>query len=199
VASQSDLSQKNPSDNSPANELTKPLRKAKPLQRKLSLDTPVALPFDKVVKKKFRKKTESDSSSEILLSRLLSGIIDLSFPVLISACFVGAASWKLGFDLFGYNSLIWLAGIAAFFFVFNSLFFFLTIGQTPGMILTDLKLLPSEGNREITAVEVLFRVVFFILSALSIIGLLWALFDTQKRCLHDILSGSRVLPVDPIP
>jgi len=174
--------------------------KVTPRQRKLSLGEPPPSIYSGLAKKKKRPAlSEGKISNEILLSRLLAGIIDLTLPVLIAFGFVAAASWKLGFDLLGYDSLIWVCVFAGFFFIFNSIFFLLSSGQTPGMVLTDLNIVSAEPEEEIPAGTLVLRIVFFLLSLASVIGLLWALVDSRKCCLHDILSGTRVVPANPVP
>lgn len=140
-------------------------------------------------------------SREILFSRFLSGIIDLCLPILVGFAFVFAASWILGFDFFMADSLEWAALISVFVFFLTSLFFFTTSQQTPGMYLTQLRLIrdgidPEVDREDIGFSAVFIRVLFFLPVVLSGIGLLWSIFDPLRRCGHDFLSGTRVIPED---
>jgi uncharacterized RDD family membrane protein YckC len=133
-------------------------------------------------------------SKEILFSRFLSGIVDLVLPVLLGFAFTIVASFLLGFDLFSPSSMKWIGLFALSFFYFNSLFFFLTSGQTPGMVVTDLRLVGEHEKEAITTSAILLRVMLFLPSALTVVGLGWAIFDPLCRCLHDLVSRTRIEP-----
>jgi uncharacterized RDD family membrane protein YckC len=150
-------------------------------------------PADELVEEELIGDEEERIPKEILFSRFLSGIVDLVLPLLMGFVFTIIASFLLGFDLFSQSSLKWIGLLALSFFFFNSLFFFLTSGQTPGMVATDLQLI-GEDRREVTTASILLRVVFFLPSALTVIGLGWALFDPLCRCLHDLVSRTRIEP-----
>ena len=140
-------------------------------------------------------------SKEILFSRFLSGIIDLCLPVLTGFVFVFSASWILGFDFFMADSLEWAALISVFLFFLTSLFFLTTSQQTPGMYLTQLRIIrdgaePETDPEDIRLSAILIRVLFFLPVALSGIGLVWGIFDPLRRCGHDFLSGTRIIPED---
>jgi uncharacterized RDD family membrane protein YckC len=130
-------------------------------------------------------------SREIVLSRILAGIIDLTLPLLTALGLVFATAQILNFDFFEFDSLTWISLLSLVLFLFNSFFFLLTAGQTPGMYLTDLRLVGDQED-EVPFAGVLLRVVLFLPVAASLIGLLWALFDPLRRCVHDVLSGTRI-------
>ena len=133
-------------------------------------------------------------SKEVILSRFLSGIVDLFFPVFLGTAFTVVASLFLDLDLFYAGSVRWIALLAFCFFIFNSLFFFMTSGQTLGMMATDLHLVSENEDEEVTTTSVLLRVLFFIPSVLTVIGLAWAIYDPLCRCLHDLVSRTRIIP-----
>lgn len=140
-------------------------------------------------------------SQEILFSRFLSGIIDLCLPLLVGFTFVFSASWILGFDFFMADSLEWVGLISLLVFFLTSLFFFTTSQQTPGMYLTQLRLIrdstePQVDREDIGLSAVMIRILFFLPVILSGIGLVWSIFDPLRRCGHDFLSGTRVVPED---
>lgn len=130
-------------------------------------------------------------SKEILFSRFLAGMIDLALPASTGFLFTAVASQILGFDLFTVDSLVWAGLVSLAFFFFNSLFFLAACGQTPGMYMTELQLI-RDGEDEDAMIPILLRIVLFLPSVVSIAGLLPALFDPLARCVHDILSGTRV-------
>jgi uncharacterized RDD family membrane protein YckC len=133
-------------------------------------------------------------SREILFSRFLSGIVDLVLPLLTGFAFTIVASFLIGFDLLSPSSIQWIGLFSLSFFLFNSLFFFMTSGQTPGMVVTDLRLVSEKTNQEVSPTDILLRVLVFLPSALTVIGLGWAIFDPMCRCLHDLVSRTRIEP-----
>ncbi len=140
--------------------------------------------------------TQLQLSREILFSRFLAGIIDLTLPLVLALIFTFSASWVLAFDLFEAHSLTLILAFSVTFFLFNSMFFLLSSGRTPGMYFTDLELRNADGTRQVTASLILLRVLFFAPAVLSVLGLVWAVFDPSRRCLHDHLSGTQVMPVN---
>ena len=159
--------------------------------------TPIPPPYAQPRKPDSEKEAEAQQqlSREILFSRFLAGIIDLTLPLALALVFTLAASWVLEFDLFEGPTLTLILAFSTTFFFFNSMFFLLSSGRTPGMHFTDLELRDSDGTRQVTPSLVLLRVLFFAPTVLSIFGLVWAVFDPSRRCLHDHLSGTQVTPV----
>lgn len=159
--------------------------------------TPSPLASAQPRKTESRKETrpQPQLSREILFSRFLAGIIDLTLPLALALVFTLAASRALGFDLFEGPTLRLILAFSATFFFFNSMFFLLSSGRTPGMHFTDLELRNLDGTRQVTPSLVLLRVLFFAPTVLSIFGLVWAIFDPSRRCLHDHLSGTQITPV----
>jgi uncharacterized RDD family membrane protein YckC len=137
--------------------------------------------------------SEEDISKEIVVSRLLGGTVDLIMALVISAGFMEIVVWKLSLNFFEIRTLQWTGILALVFFLFNSLYFLTSIQRTPGMILAELKLKRSRGGGEPSFLPVLVRTLAFFPSALSVTGLVWAFFDHQARCLHDIISGTKVV------
>jgi len=133
-------------------------------------------------------------SREVLFSRFLSGIVDIFLPAFLGLAFTVVASLLLGFDLFAPASMKWIGLLAVSFFFFNSLFFLLSSGQTLGMVMTDLRLVSEEEGTSISVTAVVLRVLFFIPSVVTVIGLAWAIFDPLCRCLHDLFSRTRIEP-----
>jgi uncharacterized RDD family membrane protein YckC len=67
--------------------------------------------------------------------------------------------------------------------------------QTIGMMLTDLRMMGASTNRP-GIVQILVRCCAFLIGLAAFgIGLLWGCFDGQARCLHDLLSQTRVVRV----
>ena len=188
----------------PAPVFEKPLVRQKPVrplsedsgQRTLRLKPagPVVERFDPKEPSEQGVLEEPRMSREVLFSRFLSGIVDLFFPVFLGTAFTIVASLLLDLDLFYAGSVKWIALFSFSFFLFNSLFFLLTSGQTLGMIATDLHLVGESEEEGLTPTAVLLRVLFFIPSVVTVIGLAWAIFDPLCRCFHDLVSRTRVVP-----
>jgi uncharacterized RDD family membrane protein YckC len=136
---------------------------------------------------------EEEVSKEIIVSRLLSATVDMVIAVIIAAGFMEIAAWKLSLNFFELGVLKWIGLLAVIFYTLNCLYFLTLTQRTPGMLLTDLKLVPGKGRKNLTFLPVLIRTLAFFPSALCVTGLVWSFFDYQARCLHDIVSGTRII------
>lgn len=171
-------------------------RGADPRQRELQLQAPSAKRALSVREAAASPSSGEAVSKEILFSRFLSGIIDLSFPVVLGFSFVLAASRLVDFDFFMANSLEWAAIFSLVLYWVASSFFLLALGQTPGMILTELRLTSEEEGGAVSTRQIFLRVALFLPIAATLVGLLWSLFDPQCRALHDRFTGTRVEPAN---
>ena len=69
----------------------------------------------------------------------------------------------------------------------------LTMGQTVGKRVLNLTLIDADGERP-EAIMVLIRNLVRVVSVLTLgLGYLWAAFDTERRTLHDWISGTWVV------
>ncbi len=136
---------------------------------------------------------EEEVSKEIIVSRMLSGTVDMVIAVITAAGFMEIAAWKLSLNFFDVGLLKWIGLLAVLFYTLNCLYFLTLTRRTPGMLLTDLKLVPGKGRKNLSFLPVLIRTLAFFPSALCVTGLVWSFFDYQARCLHDIVSGTRVI------
>ena len=180
----------------------------KPLQRRLNLDSKVSkgpaeagageadLPPAQEQDPPMPPPTV-EVSREILLSRFLAGIIDVTVPLALGMSFALVAAWRIGFDFFALGSLRMALLFSLGFYLFNSLFFLLLAGQTPGMYAAQLGLRDVERRADVPSVSIVLRVLLFLPSCMTVIGLLWSVFDSERRCLHDIWSGSIVVNREP--
>jgi uncharacterized RDD family membrane protein YckC len=165
-------------------------------QRKLQLQTPPEIVASSLREAAASVPSSARVSKEILFSRFLSGIIDLSFPVVLGFSFVLAASRLVDFDFFMANSLEWAAVFSLVLYCVGSSFFLLALGQTPGMILTELRLVSDKEGRAVSERQIFLRVALFLPVAATLFGLLWSLFDSRCRTLHDRFTGTRVEPAN---
>ena len=166
-----------------------------PKQKKLVLEPLSLETIDPATEQATRTISEIESvSREVLFSRLLAGMIDLFFPILVGSLFAYSAAWILNFDFFSSVALKLGLLFSFCFFLLNSVFFFSLSGQTPGMYLTDLRLI-AEDSEDIPTKSLCLRIGLFLPVVASLVGLLWCLFDPACRCWHDQLSRTRVVPV----
>jgi uncharacterized RDD family membrane protein YckC len=132
-------------------------------------------------------------SKLILLSRTLSGLVDLILIVLCAGSFVIAADYFSGIDVLDQTSLISYGALLGTTYFVYSIFFLLSANQTIGMMITDLRVVDSSRGRP-GSERLLGRCLLYPVSLLPLgLGLLWGCFDRQSRCLHDTLSGTRVV------
>jgi uncharacterized RDD family membrane protein YckC len=165
-----------------------------PKQRALTLEAPAALEDSPVSTSEETAAGEIGLSHEVLFSRMLAGIIDLFLPVLIAVVFSFSAARILNFDFFSADSLRLGILVALSFFFFNSFFFLILSGQTPGMYLTDLQLV-GEESETVPFQSLVIRICLFLPVVASVVGLLWSIFDPWCRGAHDRVSGTRVVPI----
>jgi uncharacterized RDD family membrane protein YckC len=65
---------------------------------------------------------------------------------------------------------------------------------TPGKMLMNLKIIDFKTGEKPTNSQYIIRFVGYIISALPLfLGYVWAIFDKNKRSLHDYLSGTQVV------
>ncbi len=129
----------------------------------------------------------------ILVTRTLSGLVDLLVVTMCTGVFIIAADIVSGIHIFDSKSVIaYLALLLSTFFVYSA-FFLGTANQTVGMMLTDLRVVDSMERRP-GMLRILWRCAAYLLSLLTLgAGLLWGCFDLRGRCLHDRLSDTHVV------
>jgi uncharacterized RDD family membrane protein YckC len=128
----------------------------------------------------------------ILLSRTLSGLVDLICVVIFTGTFVIAADMFSGIIVLDAVSLMNIAALFLLTYFVYSIFFLGASGQTIGMMITDLRVIGEDGARPLLH-QLLSRCCWHLVSFFGLgIGLLWSLFDRESLCLHDMLSETRV-------
>jgi len=71
--------------------------------------------------------------------------------------------------------------------------FWVLLGQTPGKLLTGVRIACIDG-RPLTVRRALLRYLGYWLSAIPLgAGFMWVLVDDQRRCWHDKLAGTHVI------
>jgi uncharacterized RDD family membrane protein YckC len=129
----------------------------------------------------------------ILLSRILSGLIDLLIVGICTGAFVVAADVLSGINLVDGVSILYYGALLMATHVVYSAFFLGTANQTIGMMMKDLRVVGINGDRPKIG-QILGRCAAFLLSWLTLgIGLCWAALNRDAMCLHDKLSRTRVV------
>lgn len=165
-------------------------------QKLLDLEPPAEQPTSSPETRPPQPHPLGPVSREILVSRALCGVIDLTMAAVLGVVFVGIASRLLGFDFFSSLSLLFTAGVALALHFLNSLFFFITCGQTPGMAATRLRLEAEDPEEGLHLSSLVLRALLFLPSLVTVFGIAWALFDPFRRCAHDVLTGTLVVEAD---
>jgi uncharacterized RDD family membrane protein YckC len=131
----------------------------------------------------------------ILLSRMLAGLVDLILVLLFTGLIIISVDVLEGIEVFDAVSQLHYAALSIVLYFAYSIFFLGMSGQTIGMMLTDLRLV-GRRRRKVPMGRILVRCLLYLpCLALFGIGLLWGFFDKRTRCLHDLLSKTRVMRI----
>lgn len=166
-----------------------------PKQQALTLDTPLEPPVSSSPASRDDSR-EIGISPEVIFSRLLAGMIDLVLSFLTAFVFTLSASYILNFELISTNSLRLGVLFSLCFYFLNSFFFMVLSGQTPGMYFTELQLV-GEDSQEVSIPSLVLRVFLFLPVAATVLGLFWCVCDPWRRCAHDRISNTKIIPVTP--
>jgi uncharacterized RDD family membrane protein YckC len=131
----------------------------------------------------------------ILLSRTLSGLVDLICIVFCTGAFIIAADLFSGIVILDAISILdFLLLFLLMYFVY-SIFFLATSNQTIGMMITDLRIVSANEGRP-SLRQIFSRCCGHLISLFGLgIGLLWSLFNRENLCFHDRLSGTHVVRI----
>jgi uncharacterized RDD family membrane protein YckC len=134
-----------------------------------------------------------DEGKLILLSRTLSGLVDLIIVLLSSGICIIAADFFSGIIALDTVSYLIFSVLLLLIYFSYSLFFLSASNQTVGMMITDLHVIDAEGKRP--SISQLLRRCFGHLASVLVLGLglLWSLFDRESQCFHDRISDTRVV------
>ncbi len=169
-----------------------------PAQKHLVLESASPLPPEPVPEMESSSEAPTapkleSISGEVLLSRFLAFIIDLSLSVMAGFLFVFVGSRVTGSTFPAADSLLLVASCGLVFLVLSSMFFLFATGQTWGMVCTDLRLQREDGaSPSLTSVVV--RTILFFAVLATVVGLVLAVFDPLRRCWHDRLTETLVVP-----
>jgi uncharacterized RDD family membrane protein YckC len=131
----------------------------------------------------------------ILLSRTLSGLVDLIVVTLCTGAIVVAADYFSGIVALDSVSLLLFALLFLLNFFLYSMFFLAASNQTIGMMITDLRVVGADRRRP-TMGQLARRCCGYLISLLFAgIGLLSALFDRGSLCFHDRVSRTHIVRI----
>jgi uncharacterized RDD family membrane protein YckC len=143
----------------------------------------------------FMPRNAFNEDKLILLSRTLSGLIDLITVALFTAAFIIAADYVSGIFAVDYISWAVYGGLFLLIFFGYSIFFMASSTQTIGMMITDLRVVGIDGKRPLVR-QIILRYAAFLISFFGLgIGLAWSLFNSKSLCFHDYLSRTHVIRV----
>ena len=129
----------------------------------------------------------------IFLSRTLSGLVDLFLTALFSGIFLGLADYFTNAPMLNSMSAINFTALFLMIYFLYSIFFLGTNSQTIGMMVADLHVVGADENH-LSMPKVVRRSAAFLVSLLTLgIGLLAGVFSRKCLCLHDRLSGTRIV------
>jgi len=127
----------------------------------------------------------SDALSGVRSRRILAVCVDFIFvTLLVALIWIAAIVLTLGFALF-FLPPLW--PIVAFFY--NGLSVSGRNMATPGMRMMDLEMRMHDNGGRVPFINAAAQAVMFYVSWFFPPIFLVSLFDSEKRCLHDILAG----------
>jgi uncharacterized RDD family membrane protein YckC len=131
----------------------------------------------------------------ILLTRTLSGLVDLILVTLCAGLLILAVDILEGIEVLDTVSLIHYGLLLLLMYFVYSIFFLGIAGQTIGMMITDVRMI-GDSSEHVPLSRILLRCIVFVVGvAAAGIGLLWGCFDREARCLHDRASRTRIIRV----
>lgn len=156
-----------------------------------TIDPPIYMPDE---------ESDSDRAPDfegklILLSRTLSGLVDLILVVLFAGIFIVTADHFWGINVVDLVSIVHFSLLFLLIYFVYSLFFLASANQTVGMMITELRVVGVDERRPLLR-QIVGRCCCFLISLFGLgIGLIWGLFSRENLCLHDRVSGTQVIRI----
>jgi uncharacterized RDD family membrane protein YckC len=139
--------------------------------------------------------TKDTEGKLILLSRTLSGLVDLVLVVLFTGIFIVTADHFWGIRVVDLTSIIHFSLLFLLIYFVYSIFFLASSNQTIGMMITELRVVSAEEQRPLLR-QIVGRNCCFLIALLGLgVGLLWGLFSRENLCLHDRVSGTYIIRI----
>ena len=150
-------------------------------------------------KEKTLNKKENESTSSVYgvctspLHRIKGFITDM-FMIMMPIMYISTYIIMDGKDAFQSSETArWLTmGL----YGLITISFWVLKGQTPGFKAYDIKLISDDTQEKPTLTIAIFRYIMFIISAISVIGILTAFFRKDKKTLQDIITKTSVIRIN---
>jgi len=146
------------------------------------------------IKKGRTAAPDSDNTSSVnyagFLVRTKALITDL-FMIYAPILYIITYLVMGGKDDFQSSQLAPLVGVTLYALIYAVLL--ARSGQTPGKKAYDIKVVDAKTLETISFFRAFLRFVAFLFSAMTLIGILVLLYRSDKRTLHDLLSGTAVI------
>lgn len=141
------------------------------------------------------KKTTKDDKlyCAYVPNRIKAFIVDI-FLIMMPIMYITAYLIMDGKDDFqGNETARWITSVIYGLIIVA---FWVKNGQTPGFKAYDLKVIDEETKENVSIARALLRYLLFIVSATSIVGLLFPFFRKDRKTLHDLLSKSCAVDIN---
>jgi uncharacterized RDD family membrane protein YckC len=137
----------------------------------------------------------SSTDRTILVSRFLAGLIDFVIILSLAVATLALTAYFTGAEVLQ-PLMGWLLGGMVVLFSYAYGFFYLFLnGRTLGMMLVGLQLKSGETDR-LSVKQSLLRITVYLIGVTCAgAGLVWALFNSEAKCWHDLVSDSTVIRI----
>ena len=125
-----------------------------------------------------------------IAQRIKAFIVDM-FMIMMPLLYITTYFILDGKDAYQENELAKM--LVALIFGAIIVIFWTKTGQSPGMKAYHLKLIDNKTVKTPSFIANTTRYLFFMLSAISIVGLLIAFLRNDKKTLHDLLSSTTII------
>ena len=137
-------------------------------------------------------------------SRLAAYLIDAAIQIavgiavsfIVTLLFLGGASSSSGGGLAILGAVIGILGYIVFGLVYFP-WFWSRGGQTPGMKVTEIRVVRDLDGGPVSGGSAVLRLVGYWINSIALyIGFAWILVDNRRRGWHDLLAGTCVVEAD---
>ncbi|MBT3882187.1 MAG: RDD family protein [Campylobacteraceae bacterium] len=134
---------------------------------------------------------EVDTINATLLSRAKAFVTD-SFMIVMPLMYLSIYLIMGGRELFEQNMLLgWLFILVPYLII--TVLFIVIKGQTPGLKAYEIKIVDNRTHENISIFTATLRFLLFVLSIISIIGVLIPLFRKDSKTIQDLLASTAVI------
>ncbi|MBT3280889.1 MAG: RDD family protein [Campylobacteraceae bacterium] len=134
---------------------------------------------------------EVDTINATLLSRVKAFVTD-SFMIVMPLMYLSIYLIMGGRELFEQNMLLgWLFILVPYLII--TVLFIVIKGQTPGLKAYEIKIVDNRTHENISIFTATLRFLLFVLSIISIIGVLIPLFRKDSKTIQDLLASTAVI------